>query len=281
MDIRELIENKFRGEYISSRSNPYVTMLAKLDGKKHRDEYGLFLAEGVKLAGEALDYADCDALVVSESGADGSAAGELCSKALSRSVRLVAMSGSAFSKISTERSPQGVIAVVKIPEETVLRTVLDQAEAGKRSGPVIYLDSVQDPGNLGTILRSAEAFGALCVVADGCADTWNGRTVRASMGAVFRIPVVRQNCREALAVMRDKGYDIAGMTLSDRSLELGKFRISRKTCFVIGNEGHGISEDIVKECTYLAKIPMAGKAESLNAAQACTLVLWEASKEGI
>ena len=272
MDIFEELKNRFKAEYIYSRSNAAVVSLAKLSDRKHRDDTGLFLAEGTKLAEESLDSGNCAVLVISEeSGEDPGKIGNLAEKALKKDVRLIVMSGPAFEKISTEKSPQGILTANRTPEEPDIRGLSD-------AGFAVYLDSVRDPGNFGTILSSAEAFGAGFVLAESCADTGNPRTVRASMGAVFRIPVITVGCREKLAFLRDKGWEITGMTLAEDSLELGSFTVRDRTCFVIGNEGHGISEGVLSLCTSTARIPMTGKAESLNAAQACTVALWEAAR---
>ena len=258
-------------ELISSRQNEKIKEFAKLADAKYRREYGLFLAEGVKLAGEAVESGAAKYLLILDSAAEDCAVKSVLDKSGAGVIKYI-LTAPVFEKVSTERAPQGIIAVCSAPGTDVS----DAAELdGKR---LIALDGIRDPGNLGTILRTAYAFGYDAALLSDCADVYGHKTVRASMGAVFRIPVITGGCREKLAFLRDKGWEITGMTLAEDSLELGSFTVRDRTCFVIGNEGHGISEGVLSLCTSTARIPMTGKAESLNAAQACTVALWEAAK---
>lgn len=266
--------NKYSAEYISSRSNPKVVAFSKLSDKKYRDEQGLYLAEGVKLAAEALKYADVDRIIVSTSAVElNDKAIEVITLADEKDVDIIVMSDSAFEKISTEKSPQGIIAVVKYNVDAASQSDFKVWQEDKR---LIFLDGIRDPGNLGTIIRSAEALGITGVILHDCADLYNGKTIRGAMGSVFRMPVyVSRNGVETVQSLKQSGRRVLGAALGEHNLILGQYDALYSDCPVIGNEGHGISADILRECDACLMIPMAGKTESLNAAQAATCILWE------
>ena len=270
---KELIE-KYGAEYISSRSNPKIVSYGKLSDKKYRDGSGLFLAEGVKLALEALTYADVECILISERATvKDDRIFEIADTAIQKNVKLILVSDTAFEKTSTEKSPQGIIAVVRYLED---RHTTDNFNSWQEEKRLIMLDGIRDPGNLGTILRSAEALGMNGVVLHDCADLYNSKTVRAAMGTLFRLPTFRTvDGVECVKAMRSLGRRVLGAALSNNVLTLGEYDTFETDCPVIGNEGHGISSEILNECTACVKIPMAGDTESLNASQAAACILWE------
>ncbi len=273
MNSNEFIK-KYGAEYITSRSNPKIVALGKLSDKKYRDEQGLFLAEGVKLALEALTYADVECILISERATvKDDRVFEIADTAQRNNVRLMLLSESAFEKVSTERAPQGVIAVVKYLRD---KHTADNFTAWQSDRRLIMLDGIRDPGNLGTILRSAEALGINGVVLHDCADLYNNKTVRAAMGTLFRLSTFcTDNGSECVKAMKSLGRRVLGAALSDNVLTLGEYDTLETDCPVIGNEGHGISRDVLDACTACVKIPMSGETESLNAAQAAACILWE------
>ncbi len=273
MNAKDFI-NKYGAEYISSRTNPRIIAYAKLSDKKYRDELGLFLAEGVKLTAEALSHSEVDCILISESAVSrNDRIFEIADASSLAGVRVLLLSDSAFEKVSTEKSPQGVIAVVKCLAAKHISHGFAQWQDGKR---LMMLDGIRDPGNLGTILRSAEALGVDGVILHDCADIYNNKTVRAAMGTLFRITTYSaDNGVECVKMMRSLGRRVLGAALGDHVLTLGEFDVDPTDCPIIGNEGHGISPDVLAECTALLKIPMSGETESLNAAQAAACILWE------
>ena len=266
--------NKYNAEYISSHSNVRVVLWGKLNDKKNRDENKLFLAEGIKLAGEALAYADVDKLIVAELTLNsGYVANQIIDTAHSKGVDIIVLADHAFEKISTEKAPQGVIAVTKYLSQAQTDGDFSAWQENKR---LIMLDGIRDPGNLGTIIRSAEALGVTGVILHNCADIYNNKTIRAAMGSLFRIPIyVTTDGADIVRAMKSCGRRVLGASLGEHTLVLGKYDIDPRDCPVIGNEGHGISTEILNECDYSLMIPMAGNTESLNAAQAATCILWE------
>ena len=266
--------NKYGSEYISSRSNPRIVAFSKLADKKYRDEQKLFLAEGVKLAEEALTYTEVECILISESAVSkNDRIFEIADVASAKGVKLLLLSDSAFEKITTERAPQGVIAVVKYLNDKHISTGFLAWQDGKR---LMMLDGIRDPGNLGTILRSCEALGIGGIVLHDCADLYNNKTVRAAMGTLFRLTTYSvQDGAKCVKMMRDNGRRVLGAALGEHVLTLGEYETLPTDCPIIGNEGHGISRQVLEECTALLKIPMSGETESLNAAQAAACILWE------
>ena len=266
--------NRFYAEYISSRTNPKTVLFSKLQSLKTRDEERLFLAEGVKLSLEALSYSECEYIVFEESFAlRGGISEEIATRANELGVKIILMSDSAFEKVSTEKSPQGVIAVVKYMDKLHTGDFFEEWQQSRR---VIMLDEIRDPGNLGTIIRSAEAMGYSGIILAGCADIYNPKTIRAAMGGVFRLPAfITDNGAECVRLMNNSGRRTLAAALGEHTMTLGEYEISDSDCIIIGNEGHGISVDVLAECTACVKIPMSGLAESLNASIAASFFMWE------
>ncbi len=246
---------------IESVQNPRVVACSKLSMKKFRDESGLFAFEGIKLYEEAVSaglYVE-EVFVTpkAEHAADFSRA---------KAVRVV--SERVYSKLSGEMAPQGVFTVAKKPEYSL--TTADR---------ILILDSVADPGNTGAVLRSARAFGfgfvAFC--GDSC-DPFNPKAVRAAMGATFRVPFAQyEDTSEFVEMLKKLGYRVHA-AVCDGDETLGTCAFSGKNAFVIGNEGHGISDEVIGRCTDRITIPMRGETESLNAAVAASVIMWEAGK---
>ena len=272
MELKAFIE-KYRAEVIKSKTNPKIISWSKLSEKKYRDSLCLFAADGIKLAQEALLYADVQFLAVSEKAVLNDIALPAADEAARLNVQTVLLPDPTFEKITDEKAPQGVVAIVKYSDKLHKKSGFAEWQRGKR---LIMLNEIRDPGNLGTILRSAEAFGAGGAILSGCADIYNKKTVRAAMGTLFRFPLyITSDGVECAKIMKESGRRVIAATLGDNTLTLGEYEINLSDCTVIGNEGHGISKDLLNECTAYLRIPMAGKAESLNAASAATCVLWE------
>lgn len=278
MKLNEFIQ-KYNLSYISSRANPRIVDAGKLNEKKYRDREEIFLADGSKLAAEAVKYAEPRALYVSETSAADFE--EIIADYVDAGVPVFVVADGAFEKISTEKSPEGIIAALAYMTGLQIRESIDSGsisnfddwQNGKR---LIMLDGIRDPGNLGTILRTAEAMGMDGVILSDCADIYNRKTVRAAMGTIFRIPLyITSSPVNIIEKMKGEGRRVIAAALGDNTLELGKYEISASDCPIIGNEGHGLSETIIGACGECVKIPMHGKTESLNAASAATAIMWE------
>ena len=253
-------------EIITSRKNAAVAAAAALADKKQRDKTGTFAFEGIKLLCEALGAGiEIERVFATERAAERY---EKELSALAGKVTLV--TDEVYARLSFENAPQGVFTVAK-----------KRAEAKKSYGSrafALFLDTLGDPGNLGTVIRSAEAFGADTVfVGEGSADIYNPKTVRAAMGSLFRVDVrVCTDIAADIAKMRGEGFLVYAAMLDKTSknvceLELCDGRIG----FVIGNEGHGVRESVRASCTGSVIVPMCQGPESLNAAICASLLSWE------
>lgn len=248
-------------EHITSRANPLMVHIRKLSlSRAYRRQAGEFCGEGPKLLGEALRWGARITAVVS----DGSAA---LPDRLPEGVRLVTVPENLMRAVSSTESPQGVLFLCAQPELAPPDTL-----TGSR---YLVLDGLQDPGNVGTIWRTADAFGA-----DGmflihhCADPFSPKTVRATMGAVFRLPVWETELPELFKLLRAAHVPLLAAALGPRAADIRKQALA-PAAVLIGSEGSGISPDALACAEALIKIPMTDRCESLNAAVAASVVLWE------
>ncbi len=256
---------------ITSRTNETVTTLSKLKDKKGREEQKLYLCEGYKLCCEAAGLVKTEYAVLREDRAENKDYLSLCEKSGAES--LIVLSDGAFGKITADKASDGVIFVNKIENDGELTAENIENER------ICALDNVRDPGNVGTILRSAAAMGFDRVVMWGCADIYNPKTVRATMGAMFKIKTTDVgDGAEFVRKMQKSGRRVIACALSENGMTLGKSELFAADIPVLGNEGHGVSDEVISACDNTMMIPMSGKTESLNAAAAAAVILWEYSK---
>lgn len=252
---------------ITSRKNEIAVKSKRLlSEKKLRDKEGLFGAEGFKLAEEAIAAGiSAEYALVSETAEKKF---PQCVGLLNKSCRVFTVSDEVYLYLSEQKSPQGIFLAGKILDKSQnLDRILE-------NGKILMLDCVQDSGNLGTMLRTAEALGIDgAVMGTGCADIWSPKTLRASMGSVFRLPLCSADLLDAVERANEKGFEVYAAMLDDSALALGSFKFPKKAAAVIGNEGHGVSLRVAERCRKLY-IPIAG-AESLNAAAAAAVICWE------
>ena len=247
-------------ETITSRQNPLMTHLRKLaSSRSYRKKSGEYLCDGTKLLAEALKWgAEVKTAVFSE-GVD--------IPPLPDGVRAVRVSEELMRAVSPMETPQGALFTVALPEVQLPETL-----SGKH---YLVLDGVQDPGNVGTILRTADAFDCDGVfLVNACADLYNPKTARATMGAIFRREAYTVTAEELFVLLRKSGVPLYGTALRDDTVPLAEANLAR-TAVAIGSEGRGLSQQVLDECAKTLKIPMNPRCESLNAAIAATVVLWE------
>ncbi|MBQ8388837.1 MAG: RNA methyltransferase [Clostridia bacterium] len=263
-------------DIITSRQNRDVVEAVKLLDRKGREKSRLFRIDGIKLAAEAAEKGvELSRVFVRRSSLER-VESEL--GALLGDLRCTVVEDGTFEKMSEEKSPEGVICIAKYLDNLKNLVKIDSGDPlfadGKR---VMLAESLRDPGNLGTVVRSAAALGCERLIAGSdCADPYNPRALRASMGALFRLEVVFvPSVVEAVAALRENGRRVFAAALDASARKLGSFELTRTDCFVVGNEGHGLSPETVRSCTHSVYIPMRAGSESLNAAAAATVLLWE------
>ena len=247
-------------ELITSRTNPLLTRVRKLNGKRsYRRQEQAFAAEGPKLLTEALRWGgELEAVIC----APGVSLPELPAQ-----VRTVEVADSLLASIADTESPQGVVFIcggigLELPER------LD----GRR---YLLLDGVQDPGNVGTIWRTADAFQADgLILCGGCADPWNPKTVRATMGAVFRLPAYECGLETAAKRLSETGVPLYAAALRADTVDVRSVSLER-AAVIVGSEGRGVSQRALELCRQTVRIPMRDRCESLNAAAAAAVILWE------
>lgn len=252
-------------DIISSKTNGAVKTLRELlRDKKCRDERGMFAVEGDHLCGEAAGLGGIALFAYTRQAAEKYPG--TVRKLSDCAEKSIVISDALSEYISDTKTPQGMFAAVCKPEKRL----------PENSRRLVILDGVQDPGNVGTIIRTAEAFGIDgAVLLSGCADVWAPKTLRAAMGSAFRLPVVC--CSVGELSRYTEGFTLYGAMLDDSAKRLGETVFPDKTAVVIGSEGRGISPEVVEICDKKIYIPIKG-AESLNAAMAATVLLWELSK---
>ena len=268
-------------DMITSRQNPLIRRMAGLHDRENREKEEMFLVEGIKLFREAVqNHAEIPYVFLRSDVAENiiqrinDTKDNDCMTILSRAIYL---DPAVFERISTEKSPEGIICAAKyIDKLHKIVTINNIPELPSLSERVILLESVRDPGNLGTIIRCAAAFGIdRLVVSKDCADLYHERTIRASMGALFhaRIDIAADFTAYVSALASERRVFAAA--LGQSSAVLGNFNLQKTDCIVIGNEGHGISAGTMCACTDCLLIPMRDGTESLNAAMAATVCMWE------
>jgi len=251
-------------ETITSRANPLCTHLRKLAASvSYRRSSGEFLCDSPKLLEEALLWkAELHTVVCTA---------EVPPPSLPAGVRCVQVPSDVMKSISPAQTPQGILSVCGLPDRP-----LPDRLPGRR---YVVLDGVQDPGNVGTILRTADAFRADGVfLVNACADPYNPKTVRASMGAVFRCPVWSCGVEALQTLLRESSLPLYGAALRSNT-EDARTVDYRRCALAIGSEGRGLSGELLERCDKTVLIPMSAHCESLNAAIAAAVLLWEAARD--
>jgi TrmH family RNA methyltransferase len=275
---------KFSEEVITSRNNPLVKWASSLSEKKFRDAESTFLVEGEKLSFEALESGLPVSHVFIEEGRDDRLAARVRAYADNEKYSdtvVVRLSEAAFSKISSEKSPQGIILAVKYLDFFAKLDIIYKEEFFLRPDErAIILASIRDPGNLGSVIRSAVAFGTEHIIlSDDCVDLYNSKTIRAAMGSFLKIRAsVTSDLPAVISALRENGRAVYAAELRPGAVALPDIKRRSTDVVVIGNEGHGIPAEVSSACTASVYIPISPNTESLNASVAAGVLMWEFSK---
>ena len=241
---------------ITARKNPLLQQVRKLlSSRKEREKTGLFAADGTKLLDEAVRWWQGLDTVILSDGVEAQ---------IPDGVRVVRVPEDVMASISPMEAPQGALFLCRLPEKTAFA-----AKPG-----MLLLDGLQDPGNLGTILRTADALDIPVALLEGCADPYSHKVVRASMGAVFRNPVVQTTWEAAKEACCAAGIPIAVTALTDSASDIREAALN-EMAVVIGSEGRGVRRQVLEEADRALIIPMNPRCESLNAAVAATIAMWQ------
>lgn len=254
-------------QVITSKDNEMIKNIKKLKDKKFREQEHKYIIEGIKLIEEAVkESAKINTVVVCEDCVKNE---EIDSKLLYEVAKYncIYVSERVFSLLTDVKNPQGILAVI---EKEAEKEQIDYNE-----DLIVVLDKVQDPGNLGTILRTVDSIGLKqIIVAEGSGDIFNPKVVRSTMGAIFRVKVkISQDIQKTIAEIKKHKFKVISTSLAtDKSIYDVKYE---KSAIIIGNEANGVSKELQDASDELVKIPMLGNTESLNASVATGIVLYE------
>lgn len=262
---------------IESRNNPTIKSITALRDRKARESERLFYFEGVHLLEEYLRAGYRPKfLFLREDVTD-----KYISLAEKAECEIYEVTESVYSKLSEEKAPQGIFTVSELlPNLHYARNENELEQmAGELNGNSIMLVDMQDNGNVGTVIRTSAALDCKVLLCGNCADVYSPKTARATMGALFTNDIyICPDTLKAIAALRNKQIRVIASALDERAQRLGEYEINENDCFVVGNEGKGLPQTVIEKCDMTCFIPMTAKTESLNAASAASVLLWEAKR---
>lgn len=253
---------------ITSAKNENVKLYTRLAlQRKYRYEKGLFVIEGAKLLNEAaVEGVKIISVFFTEDFADKN---ENILSSFAPETNLYIVTDDVAQKLSDTQSPQGIFGVCKMPEMPKLSSVLSD---GSR---FILLTKLQDTGNMGTIIRTADALGIAAIICCGCCDIYNPKTVRGTMGSLFRVKIIVTDEDTAFDEFEIHNVKSFAAVPDSTACDIKHADFSEKSVVLIGNEGNGLDDDTINRCTEKITVKMKGRAESLNAAVAASIIMWE------
>ena len=264
---------------INSKTNSTIVKIGKLLNKKYRMQEKLFLCNGIKLFIEALNFNVDIQYIILKNSIEFEA--EILNKIKlqqKKNVPILCVSDSVFDKLTEEQAPQGIITVCKFfDKQHTFSAFVKNVSSDEK---IMLFESIRDPGNVGTIIRNAAAFGIdRVILSSDCADIYSPKVIRAAMGAVFKIKIdIVDDILETIKCLKECNKRVLGAALNKDSLVLGECKLSTQDAVIIGNEGHGLTDEVLRICDNTLFIPMCENTESLNAAIATAIIMWEFSK---
>ncbi len=258
---------------IESRNNPTIKNMTALRDKRERELSRCFYFEGVHLLEEYLrsgkvpkcifvrdDVIDRYARLINGAGCE-----------------VIGVTESVYEKLTEEKAPQGIFTVSDFLDNVCFA---DNGDFAKNiNGGSVMLVDMQDNGNVGTVIRTAAAMDHTVILCGRCADVYSPKTVRATMGALFTNDIyICPDPMSAVAAMQKNGRRVLASALDDKAVKLGGFAVQSGDCFAVGNEGQGLSDEFISKCDMTVYIPMSQRTESLNAASAASMLMWEAKR---
>ncbi len=274
-------------EHLTSRQNGLIKYVRSLAQRKVREREHCFVAEGVRLLEEALQTMEkggpysLETVLVSEELRQNEREQRLIKALQTAGVKLCSVSAGIMESLADTVSPQGVLGVVR---RTPLKPGLPPEDPAKNFAPgpplILILDRIQDPGNLGTLVRTAEAAGVTAVwLLKGTADPFSPKVLRATMGSIFRVPIVTEVEAHAVRELRNQGVSLLAAGVEKAALPYYEADFSKPLALVLGNEANGLADWLKMASDQLVTIPLAGAAESLNVAVAGAVILFEVRRQ--
>ena len=253
---------------ITSKDNDFIKHVKKLKEKKYRDEYNEFIIEGIKITQEAIEEkAKIKAVIICEDCKNQSAIPNELLYEVAK-MNCIYVSEKVFMSISDVTNPQGIMAIIEKENEENLKIDFSNDK-------ILILDNIQDPGNMGTIIRTCDSLNMKqIIVSKGSSDIYNPKVVRATMGAIFRIKIIESD--DLVKTIKELKKHKFKVYATDLKTKNTIYNVDyKKSAVIIGNEANGVSQEVLDESSYRIKIPMLGKTESLNAGVATSIVLYE------
>lgn len=256
-------------DIIQSKDNSLIKEIKKLKEKRNRIKNNQFLIEGFRFVLEALESQFSVPMIFISEDSQNRWESFNVKDMLQECTKVYWVSDQLLRSISSTENPQGIVAVVNNKE----------LHMKNEEGFYVLVDKVQDPGNMGTIIRTAHASGALgVIVTKGTVDIYNEKTLRSTMGSIFHIPIIQDNSLEKLTFLKEKGFKVIVSSL-DTDRNFYELDLKGKVIISVGNEGSGVSDDIYNLADIKVKIPMPGQAESLNVSVAAGIMMFEAVRQ--
>lgn len=247
---------------IESKNNNLFKEIKKLKEKKHRIKSNNYLIEGLRFVEEAIkSKVSIDSIIFTESFKEKNP--DLFLK-INENIKLIQMNETLLKQLCSTENPQGIVGVINMQNKEL-----------KSGELVVLVDKVQDPGNMGTIIRTAHAAGAAGIVmTKGTVDIYNDKTLRSTMGSIFYIPIVEDNSLDFVKSLKKEGYKLVVSSLQGKN-NFFEENLQGKVMIAVGNEGNGVSDEVYDIADIKVKIPMPGEAESLNVAVATSIMIYE------
>ncbi|HBZ6547254.1 TPA: RNA methyltransferase [Clostridium perfringens] len=247
---------------IESKNNNLFKEIKKLKEKKHRIKSNKYLIEGLRFVEEAIkSKVSIDSIIFTESFKEKNP--DLFLK-INENIKLIQMNETLLKQLCSTENPQGIVGVINMQNKEL-----------KSGELVVLVDKVQDPGNMGTIIRTAHAAGAAGIVmTKGTVDIYNDKTLRSTMGSIFYIPIVEDNSLDFVKSLKKEGYKLVVSSLQGKN-NFFEENLQGKVMTAVGNEGNGVSDEVYDIADIKVKIPMPGEAESLNVAVATSIMIYE------
>lgn len=259
-------------KYIASKENENIKLFKKISSsKKYRSEYGLFPLEGARLVEDAAKE-NAEISFVIAAGSASEKLEELLSRLEEKCEKILIVPDELADSLALTQGTQGIFAACRMPKS------LSAEELVKAHGKYVVLVQLQDPGNMGTIIRTADAMGVNGILAVNCCDIYNPKTVRSTMGSLFRMKIANADEDEAFNALKNNGIETFAAVIDGDAVSLTDCKFGNGAAVLIGNEGNGLPSEIVRRCDKKLTIHMNGNVNSLNAATAASIIMWELTK---